>query len=140
MKFVYYISFILSACYALQFKAQQVDSIIVKIDSVVAIPAIIYVEQKKEIVITDTNNHSPVIKYRKKKWKAALLAFPLPFGVVGLHRVYLGTKPYVPIVYVATVGGVFGLLPLADFIAILTSKEEDLQNFDSGKVFFWIKK
>jgi TM2 domain-containing membrane protein YozV len=140
LKFVYYISFILSTCYALPFNAQQVDSVIVNTDSTVSVPIIANVEQKKEIVITDTNKHSPIVKYYKKKWKAALLAFPLPFGVVGLHRVYLGTKPYVPIVYVATVGGVFGLLPLADFIAILTSKEEDLQNFDSGKVFFWIKK
>jgi TM2 domain-containing membrane protein YozV len=140
LKLAHYISVIFITCYAIQFKAQQVDSTIVSLDSATAVSTIAPIEQKQDIVFIDTNNHSPIVKYRKKKWKAALLAFPLPFGVVGLHRVYLGTKPYVPIVYAATVGGVFGLLPLADFIAILASKEEDLQNFNSGKVFFWIRK
>src|ERR1041385_5302802 len=42
---------------------------------------------------------------------AAVLAFPV-FGIVGLHRIYLGTKPYVPVVYAATLGGCAGLLPL----------------------------
>jgi TM2 domain-containing membrane protein YozV len=88
----------------------------------------------------DTSQPSPIIKHPKKKWIAALLAFPLPFGVVGLHRIYLGTQPHIPLVYVGTVGGVFGLLPLADFIAILNTKEDDLQNFNTGKVFFWIRK
>jgi TM2 domain-containing membrane protein YozV len=88
----------------------------------------------------DTNQPSTIVKHPKKKWIAALLAFPLPFGVVGLHRIYLGTQPHIPLVYVGTVGGVFGLLPLADFIAILNTKEEDLQNFNTGKVFFWIRK
>jgi TM2 domain-containing membrane protein YozV len=88
----------------------------------------------------DTSQSSTTAKRQKKKWIAALLAFPLPFGVVGLHRIYLGTQPHIPLVYVGTVGGVFGLLPLADFIAILNSKEEDLQNFNTGKVFFWIRK
>jgi TM2 domain-containing membrane protein YozV len=88
----------------------------------------------------DTSQPNLIIKRPKKKWIAALLAFPLPFGVVGLHRIYLGTQPHIPLVYVGTVGGVFGLLPLADFIAILNTKEDDLQNFNTGKVFFWIRK
>jgi TM2 domain-containing membrane protein YozV len=81
----------------------------------------------------------PIAKKYKRKWVAALLAFPLPFGMVGLHRIYLGTQPHIPIVYVATIGGVFGLLPLADFIAILSSSEEEINTMKSGKVFFWIK-
>jgi TM2 domain-containing membrane protein YozV len=88
----------------------------------------------------DTSQGSLIIKHPKKKWIAALLAFPLPFGVVGLHRIYLGTQPHIPLVYVGTVGGVFGILPLADFIAILNTKEDDLQNLNTGKVFFWIRK
>jgi TM2 domain-containing membrane protein YozV len=97
----------------------------------------------KNVVSIDTKDTSQphiIIKHPKKKWIAALLAFPLPFGVVGLHRIYLGTQPHIPLVYVGTVGGVFGLLPLADFIAILNTKEDDLQNFNTGKVFFWIRK
>ncbi len=91
--------------------------------------------------ITDSilKKDSLQISTKKKKWIAAILAFPFPFGVVGLHRVYLGTAPYIPLLYVATIGGVFGLLPLADFIAILKSKEGDLKSFNSRKAFFWIE-
>src|SRR5690349_25070067 len=48
---------------------------------------------------------------KNKKVTAALLAFPFPCGIVGLHRIYLGSAPYVPIVYIATIGGAFGILP-----------------------------
>ncbi len=74
----------------------------------------------------------------KKKWVAALLAFPL-FGITGAHRVYLGTEPYIPLVYLATLGG-FGILPLVDFIVILCTPKEKLdQYYDNGGVFMWGK-
>lgn len=73
-----------------------------------------------------------------KKITAAALAFPFPFGIVGLHRIYLGTKPYVPIAYIGTVGGVFGILPLIDFCKITFDK--DLTRYqNNGKVFMWIE-
>ena len=59
---------------------------------------------------------NPLFKLFRKKHKdhrkliAAVLAFPFPFGIVGLHRIFLGTKPYVPVVYIATLGGIFGIL------------------------------
>lgn len=87
---------------------------------------------------------NPVFKLFKKKHRlnkkitAAVLAFPLPFGIVGLHRIYLGTKPYVPVAYIASVGGVFGILPFIDFCAISFGKNFD-QYRDNGKVFMWIK-
>ncbi len=95
----------------------------------------------KTTIATDSilKKDSIQISTKKKKWIAAVLAFPFPFGVVGLHRVYLGTAPYIPLLYVATIGGVFGLLPLADFIAILKCKEGDLENLNSRKAFFWMK-
>lgn len=73
-----------------------------------------------------------------KKLIAAVLAFPFPFGIVGLHRIYLGTEPFVPVVYIATAGGVFGLLPLIDFIAILLEKDIDRYIWNN-QVFMWVK-
>src|SRR3954470_16340854 len=60
--------------------------------------------------------HPLLLKLKKdvalsRKLTAAILAFPFPFGIVGIHRIYLGSAPYVPVVYIATLGGVFGLLP-----------------------------
>lgn len=71
-----------------------------------------------------------------KKTTAAVLAFPFPFGFFGAHRIYLGTKPSVPVTYLATIGGCAGILPLIDFIVILSGK--DLKKFENNeKVFMW---
>lgn len=111
------------------------------------------------IVIEDTAAHiaevitynfcdekpNPIFNLIKKKQKnqkkiiSAILAFPFPFGIVGLHRIYLGTKPYVPVTYIASLGGVFGVLPLIDFFAILADKDFEHYN-NNGSIFMWIKK
>jgi TM2 domain-containing membrane protein YozV len=72
-----------------------------------------------------------------KRVTAAILAFPFPFGIVGLHRIYLGTAPYVPVVYIASLGGVFGILPFIDFCVIALDK--DLERYkENKKVFMWV--
>ena len=72
-----------------------------------------------------------------KKIVASVLAFPLPFGVIGLHRIYLGTKPYVPLVYIGTVGGAFGILLFIDFCVILLDK--DIEHYKSNPhLCMWI--
>jgi TM2 domain-containing membrane protein YozV len=75
---------------------------------------------------------------KKKKLISAMLAFPFPLGFMGAHRVMLGCKPWIPVVYVATFGGCFGILPLIDFIAIITSK--DIEQYENNPhVFMWLK-
>ena len=77
-------------------------------------------------------------KQKKKKSIASVLAFPFPFGFMGAHRVLLGTKPWVPIVYVATFGGCFGLIPLIDFLVITFDK--DIGQYENNPhIFMWIK-
>jgi TM2 domain-containing membrane protein YozV len=74
------------------------------------------------------------IKPKHKKLKAVLLALFL--GHFGVHRIYLGTAPNVPVVYSLTLGGGFGLLPVLDIVAILTVK--DLERYSNNeKVFMW---
>lgn len=69
---------------------------------------------------------------------AAILAFPFPFGIVGLHRIYLGTKPYVPVAYIASLGGIFGVLPLIDFFVLAFDK--DFEHYENNsKVMMWVK-
>jgi len=77
---------------------------------------------------------SSSIKPRAKKLKAVLLAVFL--GHFGVHRIYLGTTPNVPIVYSLTLGGGFGLLPLLDIVAILSSKNLD-EFSNNNQVFMW---
>ncbi len=97
-----------------------------------------------ENISIEETKPNPIFQLFRKKQKlnkritAAVLAFPFPFGIVGLHRIYLGTKPYVPVAYIASLGGVFGLLPLIDFFAIACDKDFDHYR-DNGKVFMWVK-
>lgn len=77
-------------------------------------------------------------KYKVKKRIAAILAFPFPFGLLGLHRVFLGTKPYIPFVYIGTLGGCFLILPIIDFVAILSANEETFKRLENNpRVFMW---
>jgi TM2 domain-containing membrane protein YozV len=97
-----------------------------------------------ENISVDDKKPNPIFQIFRKKQRlnkritAAVLAFPFPFGIVGLHRIYLGTKPYVPVAYIASLGGVFGILPLIDFFAITFDKDFDHYR-DNGKVFMWVK-
>lgn len=97
-----------------------------------------------ESIIIKDKKPNPVFQLFRKKHKlnkritAAVLAFPFPFGIVGLHRIYLGTKPYVPVAYIASLGGVFGILPFIDFCAIAFDKDFE-QYKNNGKVFMWVK-
>lgn len=94
------------------------------------------------IATLDSNAKDSVVivkNSKNKKTIAAILAFPLPFGVLGLHRVFLGTRPYMPFAYLGTLGGCFGVLPLIDFINILVSDKETYTKFENNpKVFMWV--
>jgi TM2 domain-containing membrane protein YozV len=76
---------------------------------------------------------SPV---KHKKLKAVLLGIFL--GHFGVHRIYLGTKANVPVAYSLTLGGGFGLLPLIDVIALLTTP--DISRYENNnKLIMWMK-
>lgn len=77
----------------------------------------------------------PQIK-ENKKWVA--LFFAVFVGMLGGHRLYLGTKPWIPALYLFTFGGGFLLLPLIDFFVLLFAK--DIQPYlDNPNFFMWIK-
>lgn len=80
------------------------------------------------------------IKYRKKhRAIAALLAIP-PFGLFGLHRLYMHTDPIVPFVYIVTAGGLLGVLPFIDFVLILLNKDIHLTYTSNPHLFMWQKR
>lgn len=69
-----------------------------------------------------------------KKITAAVLTLTL--GMLGVHRIYLGTAPYIPAVYLFTFGGGFFVLPIIDLVMILSSKE--LSKFENNpKLLMW---
>ena len=53
-----------------------------------------------------------------------------------LHRIYLGSKPYVPLAYIASLGGEIGIIPFIDFIVLLTTK--DIKKYqDNPNLIMW---
>ena len=86
------------------------------------------IDTSKNTVSTDTTVH-----FHKHKLIAAALAFPL--GVLGLHRIYLGSSKGMPIAYIATFGGAFGVLPFIDFVLIISKDVNTYAN--NPHLFMW---
>lgn len=105
-------------------------------------PDSIYCSDEIQLAIKN-QGPNPILKLIKKKRDhnkrvtAAVLAFPFPFGIVGLHRIYMGTAPHVPVVYIATAGGIFGILPFIDFCLLVLDKDID-RFIENKKVFMWV--
>ncbi len=72
----------------------------------------------------------------KKRTKGKAILMAVLTGPLGGHRLYLGTKPYVPIIYAVTLGGGFGLLPAVDIVVIILSKDLT-QYYNNPKVIMW---
>lgn len=131
----YLLSILLMAC--LFSKSEIIQASLVYLDSSQTVIS-------QEVILLDSKRPNPIFLLFKKKQRlnkritAAVLSFPFPFGIVGLHRIYLGTDPHVPVVYIASLGGIFGLLPLMDFIAITFGKDFETYR-NNGNVFMWVK-
>ncbi|MGP8216931.1 MAG: hypothetical protein ACLQQ4_15295 [Bacteroidia bacterium] len=87
---------------------------------------------------TDTTAAADTLKPRKHKLVAALLAFPLPCGLLGLHRAYLGSSAAVQLAYIATLGGSVGILPFIDFVLIVINKDVNSYAHNT-RLFMWSK-
>ena len=71
--------------------------------------------------------------------KATVLALTVLLGPIGGHRVLLGTKTIVPVLYTLTLGGGLGLVPLIDFFVCLFKK--DLTPYkDEDRFLMWLRK
>ena len=99
--------------------------------------------ETNNLALHTTVQHTKLIKLigalqqattENKKITAAVLTLTL--GMLGVHRIYLGTAPYIPAVYLFTFGGGFFILPVIDLVMILSSK--DLSKFENNpKLLMW---
>ena len=72
----------------------------------------------------------------KSKVIAAILSFPYPFGMLGLHRIYLGANPIIPILYFVTFGGLLGIVPFIDMMVLILSKDTK-PFYKNSKILMW---
>lgn len=72
-----------------------------------------------------------------KRSKLLAILADILAGPLGGHRIYLGTKPYVPVVYALTLGGGIGVLPVIDLFVIVFTR--DLSKYeDNPKILMWL--
>jgi TM2 domain-containing membrane protein YozV len=71
--------------------------------------------------------------------KSAVLAIVLDFflGGLGIHRLYLGTKTFTWVGYILTCGGIFGIVPLVDFVVLIINSSDISEYVDNTKFFMW---
>lgn len=71
--------------------------------------------------------------------KDAVVAIVLDFflGGLGIHRFYLGTKTMTGIGYILTCGGIFGIVPLVDFVVLVINNEDISPYINNPKFFMW---
>lgn len=60
-------------------------------------------------------------------------------GGFGVHRHYLGTRPYMWAIYTFTIGGIFGIVPFVDWVMLLIGLVDDdiSQYCGNTKFFMW---
>jgi len=102
----------------------------------------------KEIIVTDIDEsnieNSLFINLNNpkdsnvNKTKLIAISLAITLGAFGVHRLYLGTEPIVPIAYTLTLGGGFLILPLIDIFYIIAVKDIN-QITNNNNVFIWNK-
>lgn len=75
------------------------------------------------------------INAEKNVWVAFALDFFL-FGL-GIHRVYLGGTPILILGYIFTFGGIFGIIPFGDLIALIINNEDISKYVGSNAFIMW---
>jgi len=71
-----------------------------------------------------------------KEFVPALL-LNLFLGALGIHRLYLGTETLTWVGYILTCGGIFGIVPLIDFIVLIINNDNISPYVDNPKFFMW---
>ena len=94
-----------------------------------------WANQQRFILSTNDEEYGIAqIDSTSKRMGAALIAIPL--GMLGMHRIFLGTRPIVPIFYILTFGGGFGILPFIDFVVLIMA--DDVKPYiDNPRIFMW---
>jgi len=114
---------------------------LLKITTLIIVVLISFNASAKDIPIKKARLFSKIKLFKKAENKHSKLiaaSFNLTLGIFGVHRLYLGTKPSVPMIYAITLGG-GGFLVVIDMGIILFC--DDINKYsNTNSVFMWNKK
>lgn len=82
-----------------------------------------------------TSNSTSMASGVKEPAVALILDFFL--GAFGVHRFYLGTEVMTGVGYILTCGGIFGIVPLVDFIVLIINFDDISMYINNPKFFMW---
>lgn len=99
--------------------------------------------QNSKVVLTSISDvasmalpmKADAVMAEKNVWIAVVLDFFL--GGIAIHRVYLGGTPVLILGYLFTFGGIFGLVPLIDFVVLIVESGDISKYVGSNKFFMW---
>ncbi len=102
------------------------------------------IENATEVVVLDVAapaaaNLPAVANAEISGVSAIILNFFL--GWCGVHRHYMGTAPGMWALYLFTAGGIFGIVPLVDFVMLIVAvadKGDVSKYINNRKFFMWI--
>lgn len=102
------------------------------------------IESATEVVVLDVAapaaaNLPAVANAEINGTSALILNFFL--GWCGVHRHYMGTAPGMWALYLFTAGGIFGIVPLVDFVMLIVAiadKGDISKYINNRKFFMWI--
>lgn len=94
-------------------------------------------ENVQEYFTPEAELQKQALKHRKEHPRLMAAVLCLTLGPFGAHRLYLGTKPAVPVAYTLTLGGGLGVLPVIDLLVICFSR--DITPYKNNpRVFMWV--
>lgn len=100
------------------------------------------IENAEEVMILDVAEAAPVAANlpavsQKSVQPAVALVLSFIVGGFGIHRHYMGTAPGMWALYTFTFGGIFGIVPLVDFIMlIIGTVDNDISRYINNRKFF----
>ena len=68
---------------------------------------------------------APSVSMDSSKSPVAAILLTFFLGEFGVHRHYMGTRPWMWAIYTFTFGGIFGVVPFVDFIVEIVATVED---------------
>lgn len=80
---------------------------------------------------------APMVAAAGEKDVVVALVLDFFLGGFGVHRFYLGTEPLTGIGYILTCGGIFGIVPIIDFIVLLIDNDDISPYINNPKFFMW---